>query len=64
MNITTQKDGSIVFTGVSNECQYSDIAVTAKQHGCTEKTEKYMTVVTISGTDKQLAAFTKAYNSY
>ena len=63
MNIKTQKNGSIVFTGVSNESQYSDIAVTAKMAGCTEKTEKYMTVVTISGSESQLAAFTKAYNS-
>ena len=47
---------------VTNESQYSDIAIAARNTGCELTTEDMMTKCIISGTPSQLASFELEYN--
>ena len=61
MSASRLKNGSIRFRGIANEAQYSDVTYAAENAKCKVETKDNMTVITISGTAKQMKSFENSY---
>ena len=61
MRASILKNGSIRFRGIANEAQYSCVVDEATEVGCTATATDNMTVVTITGTAKQMKSFENSY---